>query len=123
MAANCHQNSDARKHDPIAVVRGGLAGALAAALLAQARRKVVLFEEKLAWEIPCGGGPTHKALKQYPLLSETEIEHNVLRRCELISPSGRSVQLDAVRVSTRTLFPACVRRHLTACWCRATAGR
>ena len=82
------------KQDPIAIVGGGPAGALAAALLAQGGRKVFVYEEKLAWEKPCGGGLTHKALKQYPFLSETEIEHNILRRCELISPSGKSVQFD-----------------------------
>ncbi len=82
------------KQDPIAVVGGGPAGAMAGALLAKGGRKVLVFEEKLAWEKPCGGGLTHKALKQYPFLSATEIEHNLLRRCELISPAGRTVQFD-----------------------------
>ena len=94
VAANYHRNSSVLKQDPIAIVGGGPAGAFAAALLAKDGRKVLVFEEKLAWEKPCGGGLTHKALKQYPFLSETEIEHNVLRRCELISPSGKSVQVD-----------------------------
>jgi geranylgeranyl reductase family protein len=79
---------------PIAVVGGGPAGALAGAMLAQDGREVLLFDEKLAWEKPCGGGLTHKALKQYPFLLETQTEHNVLRRCELISPSGKSVQFE-----------------------------
>ena len=82
-----------RQH-PIVIVGGGPAGALAGAILAQGGREVLLFEEKLAWEKPCGGGLTHKALKQYPFLAETQTEHNILRRCELISPSGKSVQFD-----------------------------
>ena len=79
---------------PIAIVGGGPAGALAGAMLAQDGREVLLFDEKLAWEKPCGGGLTHKALKQYPFLLETQTEHNVLRRCELISPAGKGVQFD-----------------------------
>jgi len=83
-----------QKQGPIAVVGGGPAGALAAWLLAQGGRNVLLFEEKLAWEKPCGGGLTHKALEQYPFLADTPIEHNLLHRCELISPSGKSVQFE-----------------------------
>ena len=82
------------RYDPIAIVGGGPAGALAGAMLAQGGRKVLLFEEKLAWEKPCGGGLTHKALKQYPFLDQTQSEYNAVRRCQLISPSGRSVQFE-----------------------------
>jgi flavin-dependent dehydrogenase len=74
---------------PIAIVGGGPAGALAASLLAEADRKVVLFDEKLAWEKPCGGGVTYKALQQYPFLAEAQSELNPVRQCELISPSGK----------------------------------
>jgi flavin-dependent dehydrogenase len=68
------------------------------------RRKagdVLLFEEKLAWEKPCGGGLTHKALQQYPFLADAgesnsgrnhRAEHNPVEECELISPSGRRVR-------------------------------
>ena len=53
---------------PIAIVGGGPAGALAGALLAAGGREVLLFDEKLAWEKPCGGGLTYKAYTQYPFL-------------------------------------------------------
>jgi flavin-dependent dehydrogenase len=78
---------------PIAVVGGGPAGALAGALLAAAGKDVLLFDEKLAWEKPCGGGVTHKALQQYPFLIEARGESNPksIEDCELISPSGRRV--------------------------------
>lgn len=83
-------------HDPIAIVGGGPAGALAAAQLATAGREVLLFDEKLAWEKPCGGGLTHKALQRYPFLleaanSSVPAAHNLVDRCELISPSGERV--------------------------------
>ena len=74
---------------PLAVVGGGPAGAMAAAKLASAGRAVVLIDEKLAWEKPCGGGLTHKALERYPFLAEAEAERNWVRGCELVSPGGR----------------------------------
>jgi flavin-dependent dehydrogenase len=77
---------------PIAIVGGGPAGALAAALLAAGGRDVHLFDEKLAWEKPCGGGLTHKALQQFPFLADARTESNPVEHCELISPSGRRVR-------------------------------
>ena len=72
----------------IAVIGGGPAGALAAAQLARAGRGVLLFDEKLAWEKPCGGGLTDKALAQWPFLREAQMERNWVNDCELIAPSG-----------------------------------
>jgi flavin-dependent dehydrogenase len=77
---------------PIAIVGGGPAGALAAALLAEGGRHVLLFDEKLAWEKPCGGGITHKALQQYPFLANAGSESNPVEHCELINPSGQRVR-------------------------------
>lgn len=81
----------------IAIVGGGPAGALAATILAQAGRQVVLFDEKLAWEKPCGGGITHKALVKWPFLAEASIERNWVSECELVSPSGRPVSFPVHR--------------------------
>ncbi len=88
--------------DSIAIVGGGPAGALAAAQLASGGRQVLLFDEKLAWEKPCGGGLTHKALQRYPFLAEAanfanpdqhaSAEHTLVEECELISPSGKRVR-------------------------------
>ncbi len=74
---------------PIAIVGGGPAGALAGALLAAGGEKVLLFDEKLAWEKPCGGGVTHKTLEQYPFLREAHSEYKAVEDCELISSSGQ----------------------------------
>jgi geranylgeranyl reductase family protein len=76
----------------IAIVGGGPSGALAGELLARGGRRVLLFDEKLAWEKPCGGGVTHKALAQYPFLADSESRHNPVSHCELISPSGQRVR-------------------------------
>ncbi|MGD0508023.1 MAG: hypothetical protein ABSA27_09515 [Terriglobales bacterium] len=77
---------------PIAIVGGGPAGALAGALLVAGGRDVRLFDEKLAWEKPCGGGLTHKALQRYPFLAEAGSAGNPVEHCELISPSGQRVR-------------------------------
>ncbi len=79
---------------PIAIVGGGPAGAFAAELLATGGRKVLLFDEKLAWEKPCGGGLTHKALHQYPFLGEARSQSKFIQRCLLRSPSGRRARFD-----------------------------
>jgi flavin-dependent dehydrogenase len=77
----------------IAILGGGPAGARAGELLANAGYRARIFEEKLDWEKPCGGGITHKALTEYPFLSETIVERNWIDSCELISPSGRCISL------------------------------
>ncbi|HZT72770.1 MAG TPA: NAD(P)/FAD-dependent oxidoreductase [Terriglobales bacterium] len=78
--------------DVVLVIGGGPAGALAAERLAAAGRSVTLFDEKLAWEKPCGGGLTDKALRRYPFLREACRQH-LLAECELIGRDGRSVTL------------------------------
>jgi geranylgeranyl diphosphate/geranylgeranyl-bacteriochlorophyllide a reductase len=83
--------------DTVAIVGGGPAGAFAAELLARSGRKVLLIEEKLAWEKPCGGGITDKALTRYPFLREAPVERNWVDECEFISPSGRRAYLELDR--------------------------
>lgn len=77
--------------DRIAIVGGGPAGAYAAASLASSGREVLLFDEKLAWEKPCGGGLTDKAISRWPFLRELPVERNWIGNCELIAPSGAKV--------------------------------
>lgn len=55
----------------VAVLGGGPAGAAAARQLAFSGVRAVLFDEKMAWEKPCGGGVTYKAYQQYPFLLES----------------------------------------------------
>jgi geranylgeranyl diphosphate/geranylgeranyl-bacteriochlorophyllide a reductase len=85
------------EYDLIAVVGGGPAGALAADILARSGRKTVIFDEKLAWEKPCGGGITQKALTQYPFLHDATVQRNMVAACEFISPAGRRTTLELDR--------------------------
>src|ERR1700722_15198513 len=76
----------------VAVLGGGPAGASAAERLARAGLNTILFDEKLAWEKPCGGGITHKAFDQYPFLRAAGAPSRAVGDCQLISPSGRRVR-------------------------------
>ena len=72
----------------VAVLGGGPAGAFAARQLAVAGVRAVLFDEKLAWEKPCGGGVTYKAYHQYPFLKESGNYRSVERTCLHTTEAG-----------------------------------
>src|SRR5215469_11154754 len=77
----------------VAVLGGGPAGAFAAAGLAKAGLKVVLFDEKLAWEKPCGGGLTYKAYHQYPFLIDNPMPKRMVSETVLAAPRAGEVSL------------------------------
>ena len=77
----------------VAILGGGPAGAFAAAQLASAGLQVQLFDEKLAWEKPCGGGLTYKAYSQYPFLIENSTPKRFVRETVLAAPKGGEVTL------------------------------
>ena len=54
--------------------------------------RVLVFEEKLGWEKPCGGGLPYKALGQYPFLLDAARPHTLVREAELVAGSGDSVR-------------------------------
>ena len=77
----------------VAILGGGPAGSFAAAQLASAGLSVQLFDEKLAWEKPCGGGLTHKAYTQYPFLIDNDIPKRLVTETVLSAPSAGEVSL------------------------------
>ncbi|MCC6857494.1 MAG: NAD(P)/FAD-dependent oxidoreductase [Bryobacterales bacterium] len=77
----------------VAVLGGGPAGAFAAEQLALAGAKVVLFDEKLAWEKPCGGGLTYKAYRQYPFLLHNPTPKKLINETILFAPRGGAATL------------------------------
>src|SRR5579864_111403 len=81
----------------VAIIGGGPAGSFAAAQLARAGHRVTLFDEKLAWEKPCGGGLTDKAISRWPFLRDVPVERNWITACQLIAPSGRKVSFELDR--------------------------
>src|SRR4051795_4541668 len=77
----------------VAILGGGPAGAFAAEQLASAGLRVLLFDEKLAWEKPCGGGLTYKAYSQYPFLIENSTPKRFVTETVLAAPRAGEVTL------------------------------
>jgi flavin-dependent dehydrogenase len=77
----------------VAILGGGPAGAFAAAQLASAGLEVQLFDEKLAWEKPCGGGLTYKAYHQYPFLLDNPAPKRLVSETVLSAPNAGQVTL------------------------------
>jgi flavin-dependent dehydrogenase len=84
----------------IAIIGGGPAGAKAAEKLAQGwglrsqggGPRVLVFEEKIGWEKPCGGGLSHKALRRYPFLAQAAGGGKLLHDAEFLAPSGAAMR-------------------------------
>ena len=77
----------------VAVLGGGPSGAFAAERLARAGVETVLFDEKLAWEKPCGGGLTYKAYSQYPFLVDNSTPRKTITETVLAAPNSKPVNL------------------------------
>jgi geranylgeranyl reductase family protein len=77
----------------VAILGGGPAGAFAAEQLASAGLEVLLFDEKLAWEKPCGGGLTYKAYSQYPFLINNATPKRFVTETVLAAPKVGEVSL------------------------------
>ena len=77
----------------IAVLGGGPAGAFAAERLARAGLETRVFDEKLAWEKPCGGGLTYKAYRDYPFLIENPTPKKLITDTFLAAPQAGAVKM------------------------------
>jgi flavin-dependent dehydrogenase len=56
-------------------------------------RRVLVFEERIGWEKPCGGGLTYKAMQRYPFLAESASGGNLQYDAEFYAPSGEVARL------------------------------
>jgi geranylgeranyl reductase family protein len=74
------------------IIGGGPAGAMAAETIARSGSRVTVFEEKLGWEKPCGGGVTHKALQRYPFLSPATGEAKSIQEVEFLAGNNASLR-------------------------------
>lgn len=74
------------------IVGGGPAGARCGERLARGGWQVVLFDTHLAWEKPCGGGLTARAVHAYPFLRGSTCPKKVIRTVELGLLGGEPVQ-------------------------------
>jgi flavin-dependent dehydrogenase len=112
-------------HD-IAIVGGGPAGAMCGEHLARSGCRVTIYDEHLAWEKPCGGGLTHKAIKAYPFLLNGPYPKKLIRTVELISSKGHRALLSLdqpIVIYSRTVLNGLLLERAEAAGCRIVRSR
>ncbi|HVB36499.1 MAG TPA: NAD(P)/FAD-dependent oxidoreductase [Candidatus Acidoferrales bacterium] len=110
----------------IAIVGGGPAGALCGEKLASAGFHVTLFDEHLAWEKPCGGGLTHKAIEKYPFLLNGPQAKKEIRIAELISSKGHRARFEMSRpivIYSRAVLNGLLLDRAAAAGCQTVHAR
>ncbi len=110
----------------IAIVGGGPSGSTCAERLARAGFSVTLFDEHLAWEKPCGGGLTHKAIQAYPFLLTGPHPKKLIYTVELISSGGHRVLLpmdQPIVIYSRTVLNGLLLERAAAAGCRLVRSR
>jgi len=78
----------------IAIVGGGPSGAMCGEQLARAGHAVEILDEHLAWEKPCGGGLTHKAIQCFPFLLDNHYPKKLVNSVDLISSEDHRATLN-----------------------------
>src|SRR5215475_13687355 len=78
----------------IAIVGGGPSGAMCGEQIARAGHDVVIFDEHLAWEKPCGGGLTHKAIQRFPFLLDNGYPKKLVSSIKVIASNEQHAILD-----------------------------
>src|SRR5579863_398081 len=110
----------------VSIVGGGPAGALCGERLASAGFRVTIFDERLAWEKPCGGGLTHKALETYPFLLDARHPKKIIRTAELISSRGHRARFEMIHpivIYARKVLNGLLLDRATAAGCTAICAR
>ena len=110
----------------IGVVGGGPSGALCAERLASAGFQVTLYDEHLAWEKPCGGGLTHKAIRMYPFLLDGPQPKKLVQSVYLTSSSGTCAHLPLdhpIVIYSRAVLNGLLLERAAAAGCRIVRSR
>src|SRR5690242_13936225 len=105
----------------IAIIGGGPSGAMCGEQLARAGHKVNLFDEHLAWEKPCGGGLTHRALHRYPFLLNGPHPKKLIQHVELIAGNGHRAHLHLdhpIAIYSRAVLNGLLLERAAAAGCR-----
>lgn len=75
----------------VAIVGAGPAGSHLACELSKNGFEVLLFDARPAWEKPCGGGVTSKALREFEFLRVGSSPKQMISSLRLISAAGRNL--------------------------------
>src|SRR6266851_4539681 len=110
----------------VAIIGGGPSGSMCAERLARAGFSVTLYDEHLAWEKPCGGGLTHKAIEAYPFLLNGPHPKKLIYTVELISSGGHRALLpmdQPIVIYSRTVLNGLLLERAQAAGCRLVRSR
>lgn len=110
----------------VSIIGGGPAGALCGERLANAGFRVTIFDERLAWEKPCGGGLTHKAIEAYPFLLDAPQPKKIVRIAELISSRGHRARFEMshpIVIYARKVLNSLLLDRATAAGCETVRSR
>jgi geranylgeranyl diphosphate/geranylgeranyl-bacteriochlorophyllide a reductase len=110
----------------VVIVGGGPAGALAGERLARAGFSVTIFDEHLAWEKPCGGGLTQKAIRAYPFLLTSPHPKKLVHEIELISSGGHRARLalgEPIVIYSRCVLNGLLLERAEQAGCRVVRAR
>src|SRR3979490_1802952 len=110
----------------IAIGAGGPAGAMCGEHLARSGYSCTIYDEHLAWEKPCGGGLTHKAIQAYPFLLNGPHPKKLIRTVELISSKGHRAHLSLeqpIVIYSRTVLNGLLLERAEAAGCRVVRSR
>jgi len=110
----------------IAIVGGGPSGSICGERLAGAGFDVTVFDERLAWEKPCGGGLTHKAIEAYPFLLDGPHPKKLIHTAELISSRGHRARLvldHPIVIYSRAVLNGLLLDRAAAAGCRVVRSR
>ncbi len=110
----------------ITIVGGGPSGAMCGEQLARAGHKGNLFDEHLAWEKPCGGGLTHKAIQCFPFLLDNSYPKKLVHSVKLISSEEHHATLEMshpIVVYSRTVLNGMLLDRARAAGCNVQRSR
>jgi flavin-dependent dehydrogenase len=110
----------------IAIVGGGPSGATCGERLAREGHDVTIYDERLAWEKPCGGGLTHKAVVAYPFLLHGPYPKKLIYTVDLISSGAHRarVKLDhPIVIYSRAVLNGLLLERAAAAGCKVVGSR
>jgi flavin-dependent dehydrogenase len=94
--------------------------------LARSGYSVTIYDEHLAWEKPCGGGLTHKAIRAYPFLLNGPHPKKLIRTVQLISSKGHRAVLpldEPIVIYSRAVLNGLLLERAQAAGCRVVQSR
>lgn len=110
----------------VAIIGGGPAGAICGERLAREGFDATIYDEHLAWEKPCGGGLTQKAIAAFPFLLSSPQPKKHVSDVELIASDGRRAKftLDApIVIYARRVLNALLLDRARAAGCKVVQAR